>query len=87
MQRETDRLIRLVNELLVLTRADAGALQLNFQTIDLAELAAARCAVFCNWLPDKAWKLECRPDCPSSGCYATNPPHLCSQTLIGWPSD
>jgi len=46
MQRETDRLIRLVNELLVLTRADAGSLQLNLQTLDLAELAKSRCDVF-----------------------------------------
>lgn len=46
MQRETDRLIRLVNELLVLTRADAGSLQLNLQSLDLAELAKARCEVF-----------------------------------------
>ncbi len=46
MQRETDRLIRLVNELLVLTRADANSLQLNKQTLDLAELARSRCAVF-----------------------------------------
>jgi signal transduction histidine kinase len=43
MQRETDRLIRMVNELLVLTRADAGSLQLNIQPLDLAELARARC--------------------------------------------
>ena len=32
MQRETDRLIRLVNELLVLTRADAGSLQLEIRS-------------------------------------------------------
>lgn len=43
MQRETERLIRLVNELLVLTRADAGALQLDLRALDLAELARARC--------------------------------------------
>jgi len=43
MMRETDRLIRMVNELLVLTRADAGALQLNFQELDLTELARMRC--------------------------------------------
>jgi signal transduction histidine kinase len=43
MEREADRLIRLVNELLVLTRADAGALKLNIQPLDLAELARARC--------------------------------------------
>jgi len=44
MQRETERLIRLVNELLVLTRADAGALQLDLRPLDLAELARTRCA-------------------------------------------
>ena len=44
MQRETDRLIRLVNDLLVLTRADAGALKLQLQPLDLGELARARCA-------------------------------------------
>jgi signal transduction histidine kinase len=43
MQRETDRLIRLVNDLLVLTRADAGALNLDLQPLDLADLARARC--------------------------------------------
>jgi signal transduction histidine kinase len=43
MMRETDRLIRMVNELLVLTRADAGALQLNLQELDLTELARMRC--------------------------------------------
>lgn len=43
MQRETERLIRLVNELLVLTRADAGALQLDLRPLDLAGLARTRC--------------------------------------------
>jgi signal transduction histidine kinase len=43
MQRETDRLIRLVNDLLALTRADAGTLNLNLQPLDLGELARARC--------------------------------------------
>ncbi len=43
MQRETERLIRLVNELLVLTRADAGALKLDLRPLDLAELARMRC--------------------------------------------
>ncbi|MBN1247147.1 MAG: HAMP domain-containing protein, partial [Anaerolineae bacterium] len=36
---ETDRLIRLVNDLLVLTRADAEALNLSREPLDLAELA------------------------------------------------
>ncbi|HPH94871.1 MAG TPA: ATP-binding protein [Anaerolineaceae bacterium] len=43
MQKETDRLIRLVNDLLVLTRADAGMLKLEFEALDLAELARQRC--------------------------------------------
>ncbi|MBL8078626.1 MAG: HAMP domain-containing protein [Anaerolineales bacterium] len=42
MMRETDRLIRMVNELLVLTRADAGSLHLNIQLVDLTELANMR---------------------------------------------
>ena len=45
MQRETDRLIRLVNELLVLTRADAGSLQLEIQPLELGELVKQRCDV------------------------------------------
>ncbi|HEU0297028.1 MAG TPA: ATP-binding protein [Anaerolineales bacterium] len=43
MMRETDRLIRMVNDLLVLTRADAGSLPLNVQDLDLTELARMRC--------------------------------------------
>jgi len=43
MMRETDRLIRMVNDLLILTRADAGSLPLNFQDLDLTELARMRC--------------------------------------------
>ncbi len=46
MQSETDRLIRLVNDLLVLTRADAGLLKLNIQPVDLEDLVRQRCACF-----------------------------------------
>ena len=42
MQRETDRLIRLVNDLLVLTRADTSALQLKTQVVDLLAFAQSR---------------------------------------------
>jgi two-component system sensor histidine kinase BaeS len=42
MANETERLIRLVNDLLVLTRADAGALNLQRQPLDLGDLARAR---------------------------------------------
>jgi signal transduction histidine kinase len=43
MQQETDRLIRLVNDLLVLTRSDAGMLNLDIKPVDLFELAKTRC--------------------------------------------
>jgi len=43
MHRETDRLIRLVNGLLVLIRADAGTLNMSIRPLDLAEVARARC--------------------------------------------
>ena len=43
MQRETERLARLVNDLLVLARADAGTLNMDLQPLDLVELAHARC--------------------------------------------
>jgi signal transduction histidine kinase len=39
---ETERLIRLVNDLLLLTRADANTLNLNLQPLDLEALAAKR---------------------------------------------
>jgi two-component system OmpR family sensor kinase len=43
MSKETERLIALVNDLLVLTRADAGALNLQLRPVDLEELARSRC--------------------------------------------
>jgi two-component system sensor histidine kinase BaeS len=46
MARETERLIKLVNDLLVLTRADAGALNLQISRVDLEQLARSRCAQF-----------------------------------------
>lgn len=42
MADETERLIRLVNDLLILTRADAGALNLQLQPVDIGALARAR---------------------------------------------
>ena len=41
MEDETDRLIRLVNDLLILSRADSEALNLQRQPVDLAHLAQA----------------------------------------------
>lgn len=42
MQRETNRLIRLVNNLLILTRADAGLLKLDIKPLNLGELCRQR---------------------------------------------
>lgn len=61
MQRETDRLIRLVNELLVLTRADAGSLQLEIQSVDLAELANQRCDLLSNLAARQGIELKVVP--------------------------
>lgn len=44
MSQETERLIRLVNDLLILTRADGNALNLQLRPVDLGELARLRCA-------------------------------------------
>lgn len=43
MQRETERLTRMVNDLLLLARADARTLDVEREALDLAELARARC--------------------------------------------
>lgn len=66
MQRETDRLIRLVHELLVLTRADTGSLQLNLQTLNLADLVKTRCDVFSVMAAQKDITLQSRADCQSA---------------------
>jgi len=44
MERETERLIRLVNDLLTLTRADAGMLKLESEPVDLESLVRQRCS-------------------------------------------
>jgi signal transduction histidine kinase len=62
MQAETQRLIRLVNDLLVLTRADAGALNLKPESLDLGELARARCERLAGLAADRqvALRVEAR---------------------------
>ncbi len=61
MGRETDRLIRLVNELLVLTRADAGSLQLEIQPLGLVELATERCELLSNLAARQGVELKVIP--------------------------
>ena len=61
MQRETDRLIRLVNELLVLARADAGSLQLEIQPLDLVALTTERCELLSNLAARQGIELKVIP--------------------------
>ncbi len=43
MKHETERLIRMVNDLLILTRADSGALALDLSAVDMRDLIVSRC--------------------------------------------
>ncbi len=76
MEKETERLIRLVNELLVLTRADAGSLQFNLQLLDLAELAKSRCEVFSSLAARQGINLQCSADCQSALRVHADPDRL-----------
>ena len=79
MQRETDRLIRLVNDLLVLPRADAGALHLEFQAVDLHELACARCehlALLAQQRRVRLQVLAARPASPAGYTVRGDPDRL-----------
>jgi len=67
MQRETDRLIRLVNDLLVLTRADSSALQLQTKVLDLAELARSRCQHLAPLAAEHGLTLQVAPEEAASG--------------------
>jgi two-component system sensor histidine kinase BaeS len=58
MERETERLIRLVNDLLVLTRSDAGALKLDLKPLDLGKLASNRCEILAPIAHDKGVALR-----------------------------
>jgi signal transduction histidine kinase len=81
MQRETDRLIRLVNELLVLTRADAGALQLNMQTLDLAELVRSRGEILSSLAARRQITLNVCEEGGQSGLLVRADPDRSSQIL------
>jgi signal transduction histidine kinase len=81
MQHETDRLIRVVNELLVLTRADAGSLQLKPQPIDLAELAQARCKLLTNLAARQGIELKVSSSNPQSDLRVFADPDRLSQVI------
>jgi signal transduction histidine kinase len=67
MEQETDRLIRLVNDLLLLARADAQALNLRLEPLDLAQLVQA---IVSSLLPQAEarglrLKVEANSACPA----------------------
>jgi signal transduction histidine kinase len=80
MQRETDRLIRLVNELLVLTRADARSLQLEMQPLELGELAKQRCEVLSDLAGRQDVKLTVEDETGGNALVLADPDRL-SQVL------
>ena len=84
MQRETDRLIRLVNELLVLTRADAGSLQLEICSLDLVELARERCELLSNLATRQEVKLQVIPCSDDFSRPATNPTGALRRVATTW---
>jgi signal transduction histidine kinase len=55
---ETERLIRLVNDLLLLTRADAQALNLRLQPLDLQLLAHTRTGVLASLAAQRQVQLQ-----------------------------
>jgi signal transduction histidine kinase len=82
MGRETNRLIRLVNDLLVLTRADASALKLDQKSIDLLKLIQDRCETFLSLASTKYldFNLSSEPD-DEAGYIVTGDPDRLSQVI------
>jgi len=83
MHCETERLIRLVNDLLLLTRADAGALQLDLRPLDLSELARSRCEGLSLLASRRGVKLEVveAGDDPSNRCCVLGDADRLAQVL------
>jgi signal transduction histidine kinase len=70
MQGETDRLIRMVNGLLVLTRAEAGGLKLRLETLDLGELARLRCSHLASLAADRRVELRVADEAADQSCIS-----------------
>jgi two-component system OmpR family sensor kinase/two-component system sensor histidine kinase BaeS len=81
MSRETERLIRLVNDLLVRTRADAGALNLKLAPLDLLEQAATRCQVFAASAAARQVRLRAVCATPGQPCAVLADPDRLVQIL------
>jgi len=64
IEHETDRLIRLTQDLLVLSRADAGVLHLNLQPLELTGLLAGCCTTFAAQALQAGIRVHCPPSPP-----------------------
>lgn len=58
LRKETNRVIRLVNDLLTITRADASALKLTLEPLDLGEAVQERCRALKSLASRKDIRLE-----------------------------
>jgi signal transduction histidine kinase len=81
MGREADRLIRLVNDLLVLTRADASALQLKVKPLDLVSLARSRCEHMNPLVADRNVELRVNTPDQLTRFYIMGDPDRLAQVL------
>ncbi len=77
---ETDRLIRLVNDLLILSRADSEALNLQREPVDLAALAAATVDRLAPWASEQ--DITLRVDAGDGIPFALVDPDRMEQVLV-----
>lgn len=80
MEGETDRLIRLVNDLLILSRADAQALDLSREPVDVLEIAQATLEKLSPQLDSLGINL--RHDLPGKSLIVQAEPDRLGQILI-----
>jgi len=80
MKRETERMIRLVNQLLVLARSDADSLDLEFQTFDLAVKAQERADILAPLASRKGVQIVLRVP-PDADCHVSSDPNRTAQVI------
>ena len=81
MARETERLIRLVNDLLVLTRADAGKLNMQLRPLRMDELVRARCDQLAALASIRQVRLAVAATDPAAPLYGRGDPDRVAQVL------
>lgn len=81
MEKETDRLIRLVNQLLILTRVDSCALQIKPQPLDLAVLSRSRCQQLAPLAEERKVMLAVHPKDKEVGFWVNGDEDRLAQVL------